>query len=393
MPKTTRPQLRFIVRYDTLYLRCSFNGQTSEKNTGITSVGFDKKKQMFKGNRPLNLLLDELLTKCEEQIEDGQTNPKLIINPNTVGKHTFTKLIDDYVRNNDLTYNTKNTWKALKNHLVACFGDDKRCFKFREFLDYMTKLKLSESSISLYLTRCKTLGFEVEQRIMKRYTVQQREYYLSEEQMFYCRKHLQNVITSGGKVYDGELFFNILLYTALSPIDLAMLRRKQINLTSKERNRYIVITGKRRKTFVKFKIVLPFNGGFIESFFKTAFITNDGGKYLLPIFEDIDGDEKKMAHRLSNYLRTRTNKVRKIIETEVNPMIEKENERKRNKVSPIDTKKMTFYSARHSVIMSMLNKNIPPAQLSMFLGRSISGIQNYFHTLEDNQMFDLAEQI
>lgn len=47
MPKVSKPQLRFIIRKDKLALRCTFNKQSAEVLTELSSDNFDKKKQMY----------------------------------------------------------------------------------------------------------------------------------------------------------------------------------------------------------------------------------------------------------------------------------------------------------------------------------------------------------
>ena len=396
MPKVLTPQLRLIDRGSTLYLRCTFNGQKAEVNTGLPVQGFYKKKQMYKGNRPLNMMLDDILSKCEEKINDGEIDVKKIIQYNvTQNKNTFTYIIKEYINENDLTFNTTNSWKALKCHLISCFGDDKSKFKDSEFVKYFVEKGFSDSTVYLYLGKCNALGFVINPRFFKKFKVAKRDYYLNREQLVTIRNYAKKQINRG-YIYDGLLFFSILTMTGLSPIDLAMMKRTQISFHTIEKNyvkrKYIQIVGNRNKTGVAFKIILEYRG-FALKFFDYAMSLNEGGKYLLPLMEDIDGDDIKQKHRLSNWLRTRTAKVRKIINEEINKNITTANQFSANKVELIDSKKFTFYTARHSVAMMLLLNNVSPAQISMFLGRSISNLSSYFHELEALQMVDVYKSI
>ena len=71
MPKVSKPQLRFIVRKDKLALRCTYNKESAEVLTDLSSDNFDKKKQMYIKDRKLNLQLDSILSKCEQKINNG----------------------------------------------------------------------------------------------------------------------------------------------------------------------------------------------------------------------------------------------------------------------------------------------------------------------------------
>lgn len=385
MPKTSKPKLRVVEHNGTLSLRVTFNGKSKEKSLGLSATGFDKKTQRFK-RKSLNETLEKLILPCQRMVDDGEIDFERILSLSE--EKTIEKVVSDYIAKNRMTETTKRTWKAFIYNFKNCFDsiDD---YDYHTFEDYFIERKSSESTIALNMRKAKALGFYIEKRMP--YKFGQRNYYLSDDQMYYiirycCLRIRNNDVNFTG--FKGLAFFCLMLKTALSPVDLFNMKSTQISFNDIDRAKYITIDGKRRKTKMRFKIVLEY-GGFVEDLF--GYYLKNGGEYFLPYYEDCD---KKTQHfknnRLANFLKTQIVYLRNIINDEINPIIEKENERKRNKVKLIDTTKLTYYIARHSVVMKLLNQSISPAQLALFLGRSINTISSYFHSLETEQMTDIA---
>ena len=389
MPKTTTPKLRVVEHNGTLSLRVTFQGKSKEKSLGISSSGFDKKTQRFK-KKALNDTLQQLILPCQRKIDDGCTDFDVILSQKVDDKKTIEKMVEEYTNNNRMTDITRRSWKAFIYHFNNCFEsiDD---YDYNKFCEYFEQKGSAESTITLHLRKARALGFHIEKHIP--YKFQQRDYYLNEEQMFQIIKYtclkIRNFDTEFAG-FNGLVFFCLMLKTALSPVDLFNLKQSQISFkTVKGNNRstsdrkYLLIEGKRHKTKMRYKIMLEYLG-FVEDMFG-YYLKNDG-KYFLPYYEDCaDKTQHFRDNRLKNFLATQMRYIRKIIDNEINPVIIKD-----KKSEPIDTQKLTFYIARHSVIMKLLNKNIPPAQLSLFLGRSINTISSYFHSLQAEQMADIA---
>lgn len=371
MPKVLTPQLRFIER-GSLYLRCTFNGQKAEANTGLPVQGFDKKKQMYKGNRPLNMMLDDILTKCEEKIDNGEIDVKEIIQYNVVeNKNTFTYIIKEYINENDLSDTTIEMWKSTLKHLIECFGDNKNNFDERKLLDYFDNKGLSDSTISLYLGKIHALGFNVNKKYAKKYKVAKREYCLTSDQIHHIMKFYGTVVYEHREKeivgWRGFEVFCIMLRTGLSPVDLFKLKRSQIKFERINQRDLIVIEGKRSKTGGKFKIVVP-QYSIIGDIYKKY----EGCEHYLPYF-DKDGNKR---NRLSNFLRYTAKRMKEIVYAAD---------------STVDIKQLTYYTARHSLATELMSKNIPIGQVALFLGRTVSGIDVYFHTLQTQDMKELTE--
>lgn len=373
MPRVTKPQLRFIVRGGKLSLRCTFNGQCAEVKTELTSDGFDKKKQMYKGNRKGNLEIDKMLSLCEERIDDGILNVKEILVSDKPSKDTFTYKVKEYLENNDLRHHTKKMWITVRNNLIDCFGDDVLKFDDRKYCAYLEDKDMTESTIALYLQKCRAMGLNVDAKYKKKYKLQKREYCLNESQMTNIMKYYGNVVyehredeIAGWKGFE---VFCLMLRIGLAPVDLFKLKRSQFTFYKEKGVKYLSIKGKRSKTGIEYKIVLP-QYHMVYDIYKKY----DGHEHYLP-YLDRQGDNKNIV---SNFLGYYTKQIRKIIE----------------KIDDsIDIKKLTFYTARHSLIDSLLGKNIPPSQLALFLGRSINTISTYFHGLETEQMTEILKYI
>lgn len=373
MPKVTKPQLRFIVRKDKLALRCTFNKESAEVLTDLSSENFDKKRQMYIKDRRKNIELDDILTRCENKINNGCVNVKEIINfdiqSDKPDKYSFTFNVEKYFAENDLQDGTKEIWKSCLKHLIACFGDEIGNFDDMLFVKYFHQIGLSDSTICMYLSRCRALGLNINKKYFKKYKVAKRDFYLTEEQM-------TNVLHAfgNGERHPSLVVFCLMLRTGLAPIDLFKMKRDDVTIFEHGYRKYIQFVGKRAKTNVPFKIVLQkYRDGLFD------YVLNWNGQngiYLLPFFEGIDDTKKN--NRLSGWLEYNIKPLRELL---------------KDIDSSIETDKVTFYCARHSCVMSLLTKKIPPAQLSTFLGRSINTLHQYFHELQTSQMLDMANAL
>ena len=371
MPRVSKPQLRFIVRKDKLALRCTYNGKSAEIKLDLPSVNFDKKKQMYIKDRKLNLQLDSILTTCEVKINNGCTNVKEIINfdiqSDKPDKYSFTYNVEKYFAENDLQDSTKEIWKSCLKHLITCFGDEMPNFDDMSFVQYFHEIGLSDSTISMYLSRCRALGLKINKKYFKKYKVAKRDFYLNEQQMANVMKAFVE-----GERHPSFIFFCIMLRTGLAPVDLFKMKRNDVTFFKDNYRNYVQFVGKRAKTNVPFKIVLQtYRDDIIHYVWNSH-----NGDYFLPHFEGLP-DEKK-NNRVSGWLEYNIKPLREIL---------------KNVDDTIEVDKVTFYCARHSCVMRLLNKNIPPAQLATFLGRSINTLHQYFHDLETSQMLEMANAL
>ena len=373
MPKVTKPQLRFIVRKDKLALRCTYNKEIAEIKLDLPSDNFDKKKQMYIKDRKLNLQLDSILSKCEQKIEDGVADVKQILiiddKPDLPDVYSFTYNVEKYFEENDLQDSTKEIWKSCLNHLIFCFGDEMPNFDDMSFVQYFNEIGLSDSTVAMYLSKCRALGLKINKKYFKKYKVAKRDFYLTEEQM-------TNVLHAfgNGERHPSLVVFCLMLRTGLAPIDLFKMKRDDVTIFENGYRKYIQFVGKRAKTNVPFKIVLQ---KYRDGLFDYVLNWNShNGVYLLPFFEGIDNTKKN--NRLSGWLEYNIKPLRELL---------------KDIDSSIETDKVTFYCARHSLIQKLLNKNIPPAQLSLFFGRSINTISQYFHGLQTEQLLDITKYV
>ena len=383
MPKINDyPRKRFIVRDGKLYLRTTFeDGKKNERCLGLNADGFDKKKQKYLKNKALNETLKDILLKTEPE--------------NDVV--TFESLVYDYIESHELSSHTEEIWRSFLKKIEDCF-ENVEDFNAGEFVKYMEDEDMSESTIVLYLSKCKALKFDVPVKYRKNYKYQQREVWLDKVQMAVLRKFLLDFLKNNEpeKIFKTNseicaLWVYYLCYlTALSPIDLMTLERKQIS----ENEKCWFITGKRQKTRMRYKIPIlktPVN----KKIFGKVIDLNKSNLYFMPIMNGIEDKKIKIANRLSNKTRLLTKNLKKLIEEKVNPYIEQYNSKLTigKPVDPITVDNLTLNSARHSMTMKLLNEKIPPAQLSLMLGRSISTIQQYFHTLKNEQMDELTKAL
>ena len=371
MPKVNKPQLRFIVRGDKLALRCTFNGQSAEVKTDLSSEGFDKKKQMYKGNRKGNIEIDKMLSICEERIEEGVVDVKKILTSDIPSKSSFTYIIEKYIKENDLRHSTIKMWRTMIGNFIDCFGaDDATLFDGKTFIKYMVEKDMSDSTLYLYISKCRALGLEIDKKITKKFKPQKRDYCLNDSQILNIMRYYGKVVHEHREDeiagWAGFEFFCLMLRTGLAPVDLFKLKRNQFTFYQLKGEKYLSIKGKRSKTGIAYKIVLP-KYHMVYAIYKKY----DGCEHY---FDDAVNKDNKVSQFLEYYIK----KVRKIIGSVDDS---------------IDVNKVTFYTARHSLITSLLGKNIPPAQLALFLGRSINTISTYFHGMETEQMTDILKYV
>ena len=182
-----------------------------------------------------------------------------------------------------------------------------------------------------------------------------------------------------------SLYIYYLLYvTALSPIDLALLKKSNVDILSVKDNDYYVISGYRSKTGVQFRVSLKRT--MENNIIIGSLMMFTKGEYLTPIcsgltdFERCNQRQRNTINRCSKYLKEHFRAI--------NEDIVRHNVEEKDNVPLIDME-CTYYSARHSRATQIFNSpSATPAMLSQMMGRSANNIATYLHQLQSEQ--DLA---
>ena len=187
------------------------------------------------------------------------------------------------------------------------------------------------------------------------------------------------------------LYILFVLFQGLAPIDLLNIRKSELQLKRIGDKDYYYWDGKRRKTGMPVKVLIPAHNRLSEVLIKTFLMFNDS-EWFLPVLNGLtpnDSADKRMM-RIHNTIRTLAVKLREWFK-EVNAEVIRRNVEEKAGLQMIDVKKCSYYSARHSYAQMYMSKGGSPLALATLLGRAINGISAYVKVLESEG--DLAEAV
>ena len=432
MPKVLKPTINLVLRKEKplkdglfpIFLRVSFNGVV-ERATGYSCdiAHWDKASQVIKRGFPnyksindsLSVLKAASIDRMEHQRYDGKGYDKKAIlfaqeplkedGVNGCPPHSFSGLVGAYLASNSLSYNTRQVWRNLKNRLISCFGDDISKWDIDKFILNCESDGLSDSTIALLLGKVKALGLNMKNIDIRRYRVAQRNTYIPKQTMGFIRERLLSLMVE----FEGERYryrddfiqsfarknglrysiwsiyiFYLLYLTALAPIDLAFLKKKNVDIISIKDDDYYIISGHRSKTGVPFKVSLKRN--LENNILIGSLLMFTPDEYLTPICTGLT-DIEKMNNRQRNVINKCSPKLKEHFRA-INEDIVRHNVEEKDNV-PLINMDCTFYSARHSRATQIFNSPLAtPAMLSQIMGRSVNNIGTYIHQLSSEQ--DLA---
>lgn len=434
MPKVFEPTIKLVLRKEKqqkdglypIFLRVSFNGM-KERATGYACdiPHWNFNDECIRRGFPNFKSINEELQKLKSNAIDERTRQKIngkgfdiaaIIASGAVISvevdnslsSKLSGLVEAYTMSHSLKKNTYSCWRMLKNQLIEWFNDDVSKWNIDLYLKKCQEKGFSDSTMSMLLAKVKALGLNMKNIDIRRYKVAVRTTYIDKRTMVFVKNRLLSMVADideRKKLYSYKdiyidsferkkglssplwalYLFYMLYLTALSPIDLAFLKKAQVEVKYIGDEEYFIIKGNRSKTGVPFVISLKRN--LENNILIWGLLMFNGGEYLLPICNGLT-DRDKMNQRQRNTFQRCTPYLKEHFK-ELNIEIARHNVEENDNVPLIDME-CTFYSARHSRATQIFNSpNATPAILSNFMGRSPNTLATYIKQLQTNS--DLAE--
>ena len=436
MPKVYEPQIKLVLRKEKplkdgtmpIFLRVSFNG-VKERATGYScdmahwDASGERVLRGFPNFKVINEELNRIKSVAVEERTKQRVNGKgfdiaIILRSGCVkndavdscATNTFSGLVGAYLASHSLSYNTRQAWVVVRNRLISCFGDDTSQWDIDKFVKRCEADGLSDSTMSLLMGKVKALGLNIKNFNINRYKCAIRQHYIDKRAMLFVKSRLLGMIAHiKGNTFTftdeyiesfnkplstplWSLYIYYLLYlTALAPIDLAFLKKENVELKYIGSDEYFIIKGNRCKTGVPFVISIKRN--LENNILIWGLLMFNKGEYLTPICNGLT-DKDRMNHRQRNVILRCSKHLKKLFD-DINQDIIKHNFDEKDNV-PIIDKECTYYSARHSRATQIYNS--PDATLGMLttmLGRSPSNISVYLKQLSSEsdlkQMGDIID--
>lgn len=382
-----------------IMLRVSFGGM-KEKSTGY-SVGvgnWDKKKEQIKKGYPnckginseLEKIKNEAVMRMLQQKMDGKGfDIAHIIAPESLKgdevdndkANTFYRLVRDYLRDNDISRSTANGYKVLEHHLIDCFGDDASKFDIYTFIRYIKNRGVKDSSIHLYIAKLKAIGITVQKKISKQFRTDNRKGYVHYRSFEFIKRYVIKCLESSDcdindinwEHHGILMFYLILLFQGLSPVDVNNIRKKDILLKFIDGESYYCYSSHRQKTGAPTIIRIRQTEDIVRIIGRL--LTDVEGDYLLPFKMRSDSTYKNVLFRCRECFHEDIDVI--------NASIFKHNADDHDDV-PLIPSGITYYTARHSYATAVMLKGGNAQQLASLMGRSINGIGTYIKQLSED---------
>jgi hypothetical protein len=164
----------------------------------------------------------------------------------------------------------------------------------------------------------------------------------------------------------------------IAPVDISMLRKKDIKVVMIKEKNYYAIDGRRSKTGMLYKVRQLQNCVESNVLIRTMLMYNDG-EYFLPTLQGFDGDIRK---RVNNIYSGHSDDLVKWFQR-INDEIVRRNVENEDNIPLIDLD-CRYYSYRHSYIMKEIQKpTINLLALAQTVGKSATTLHQYISLLGD----------
>lgn len=421
-----------------ILLRCSYHG-SSEISTGCSCRPIDwiASKEMVSSRHPMHKSINSIILKIKNDAISRKIEyesrgiaftASMVVSKGKGGSDIISpevpSLIDRYISHYNVKSSTVRVWKSMSvslngfvNGRQLYIGDISIAFAKR-FAGYLEKKKLSSSTIRSYMSKLNALcSFGCQNGLLSEnpldgYNYRQlfkdgsRTAYIHYKSISFMKDYLCSMLVDGdvdsmwsykvgiermfnlGRGGDNSLFSLYLfmlmyLFQGLSPIDLCLLKFKDIQFRQIDGKRYLFVETKRQKTGKVVKVTFPMEG-YNLMMVNCMLLFRGMSEYLLPIFEGYTPERRDYyTGRLCTTLtRTLLPKLHVHLQR-INEAIVAHNVEFNDDVPLIDVKMVRYYTARHSWATNYCLKGGSPLALATLLGRSVNGIATYVRQLSE----------
>jgi integrase len=422
-------------------LRVSFNGM-KEKSTGYSCSlkHWNKKNEMVrKGypnfmmvNRELKRQKDEAISKRDAYIaSETLYTPQMILSPSETKqalRGDLNALFEAYVDDRQIRKKTLTNWNYTFNLLNEYAGHKLIVTELTSsFIRSFAKSlegRIKDNTINMILRNVHAIVvYAVEKGLLKDnpfsgwhytrvYRTSSKLEYIHWKTVDIMKDMLLNdIVDSDGKLYSYKddaidklmdknsdlfaryFFMSIVLWQGLAPVDLANIKKQDIEIKRLQGNEYFCWDGKRSKTSKPVKIRIPADSIYAQVMVKTMLMFNPG-EWLFPILNGLNNDDDmyKRQRRIGNTLSTLSPKLKQWFR-DVNHRVVKHNVDNDTDV-PLIPDNCTFYTGRHTFAMAYMSKGGSPLALATLMGRSANTLAQYITQLtEEGDLIDAVSVI
>ena len=418
-----------------IMLRVSFNGMKEKSTSYSCSVKFwDKKNECVKKGYPNFLAInaelkkqkDEAIAKRDKYIASDEVyTPAMILakeEMKNVVKNDVKGLIEAYIGEKGVSPRVVTKWKSVYNSLMKFYEkknlvvneiNEAFCRKYGKWLK---DNGMNNGSIRNYLSVVGALcHYAIDLGVMSKYPFASwkynRTYAESKNELYVHSKSMDVLIEilldrliirkKGGWTYKegaveellnvrGELYV-LYLYVlgfymcGLAPVDITLLKRKDIKVVEINGKMCYAIDGHRNKTGQPYRIRLIKDCLMSNVLINTILMFNVKGDYFLPtlcVYGSNSDLKARIGHIYGRYNGTLVEWFKK-----ANREIAKRNVE--GDSIPLIDLECRFYSYRHSYIMSEIQKpNANLLRLATLTGKAVSTLHQYVTLLDE---LDLVE--
>lgn len=412
-----------------IMLRVSFNGM-KERSTGYScSVRYwDKVNQVVKKGYPNYVMVnaelkkqkDECILKRDRFVASGDVyTPSMILERDDVRNvitNDFRGLVQRYISEKGLEDKTIEKWNIVKRNVIKFAGREILINEVNEafcrrYCRWLEDRGMSSGSIKSYMGKVVCLlHYAVGLGLIDKYPLDgwkyHKDYRESKSELYIHSRSLEvmmelfmdelivrdgnlwhyrdgvieDLLDIHSEVYSHYLYMIGIWMKGIAPVDISLLRKRDIKVIDIKGNSYYAIDGYRSKTGMLYKVrVLQ---GCIESnvLIRTMLMFNNSGEYFLPTLNGYIGkDIKKRVNNVYSYhsdhlvnwfQRCNEEIVKRNVETDDNiPLID------------LDCR---YYSYRHSYIMKEIQKpTVNLLALAQTVGKSSHTLHQYISLLGD----------
>ena len=412
-----------------IMLRCSFNGM-KERSTGYScSVKYwDKVNQVVKKGYPNFVMVnaelkkqkDECISKRDRFVASGEVyTPSMILERDDIRNavtNDFRGLIERYISEKGLESKTIEKWNIVKRNVIKFSGRDILINEVNEafcrrYCRWLEDRGMASGSIKSYMGKVVCLlHYAVSLGLIDKYPLDgwkyHKDYRESKSELYIHSRSLEvmmelfmdelivrdgnlwhyrdgiieDLLDIHSEVYAHYLYMIGIWMKGIAPVDISLLKKKDIKVIDIKGNSYYAIDGNRSKTGMLYKVrVLQ---GCIESnvLIRTMLMFNNSGEYFLPTLNGYIG--KDIKKRVNNVYSYHSDHLVNWFQR-VNEEIVMRNVENGDNIPLIDLD-CRYYSYRHSYIMKEIQKpTVNLLALAQTVGKSSHTLHQYISLLGD----------
>ena len=413
-----------------IMLRVSFNGM-KERSSGYSCIEkyWDKKNECVKRGYPnfvmvnaeLKKMKDEAIRKRDEFVALGEVySPAMILAREEVRNavtNDFKGLIQRYIDEKGLEDKTIEKWNIVKRSVIRFIGRDILINEIdegfcRKYCRWLEGNGLSSGSIKSYMGKVVALlHYAVSLKLIDDYPLSgwkyHKDYRESKSELYIHSRTLEvmfelffdeviernengsmwhykdgvieQLMDIHSELYSHYLYIVGIWMKGIAPVDISLLKKREIKVVDIKGKSYYAIDGRRSKTGMLYKVRCLQSCVESNVLIRTMLMFHQG-EYFLPTLEGYNG--KDIKKRINNIYTYHSEHLVDWFQR-INEEIARRNVVNDDNIPLIDLD-CRYYSYRHSFIMKELQKpTVNLLALAQTVGKSATTLHQYISLLGD----------